>query len=116
MSYLLICLHDYFIIYFILAICDTLSVLVGASVEVTFEITESVATYACETGYTINGPSSLSCRSDGTWNTSIPSCGKRVFSVVELQYNTSKSIILPELCTPLKGRGCILILIWVPFA
>ena len=63
------------------ALCDTLTIPTGASVEVVFDVTKSIATYLCETGSTINGPSSVECRDDGTWNTSAPNCGQYMYYI-----------------------------------
>ena len=35
---------------------------------------ESLATYICNTGYQLNGTSSRTCQSDGTWSGSAPTC------------------------------------------
>ena len=34
----------------------------------------SVATYTCDNGYTLMGTAERTCRSDGRWEGSIPSC------------------------------------------
>ena len=35
----------------------------------------TTALVSCDTGYTISGDNVMSCRTDGTWNISTPSCG-----------------------------------------
>ena len=35
---------------------------------------DSVATHTCDSGYTFNGGSTRTCRSDGTWSGSDPTC------------------------------------------
>ena len=34
----------------------------------------SVATYTCDVGYTLQGPNSRTCQSDGLWSGSVPQC------------------------------------------
>ncbi len=34
----------------------------------------TVATYTCDTGYTLNGGTTRICRSDGIWSGSAPTC------------------------------------------
>ena len=34
----------------------------------------STATYSCDNGYTLNGPLTRTCSSDGVWSESEPSC------------------------------------------
>ena len=33
-----------------------------------------VASYSCDTGYTLNGPAERTCQADGRWNGSVPTC------------------------------------------
>ncbi len=35
---------------------------------------DTVATYTCDTGYTLNGGSTRTCGSDGVWSGSSPKC------------------------------------------
>ena len=34
----------------------------------------TVSTYACDTGYTLDGGSTRTCQGDGTWSGSAPTC------------------------------------------
>ena len=38
------------------------------------------AVFACASGYTLQGTSVLTCRSTGTWDLTVPDCGKIVMS------------------------------------
>ena len=42
----------------------------------------TVATYTCDTGYTLNGGSTRTCGSDGVWSDSDPTCGGNVYKLV----------------------------------
>ena len=37
-------------------------------------LVDTVATYTCDTGYTLNGGSTRTCGSDGVWSGSDPTC------------------------------------------
>ena len=37
----------------------------------------SVVTYSCDIGYTLNGGSTRTCQSDGTWSGSAPTCSRK---------------------------------------
>ena len=42
-------------------------------------ITEnSIATYSCDSGYTLSGPFTRMCRADGVWSESEPSCQSKI--------------------------------------
>ena len=38
--------------------------------------TKTTVTFTCNIDYTINGPGTAMCQSDGTWDTLKPDCGK----------------------------------------
>ena len=38
---------------------------------------DTVATYTCDTGYTLNGDSTRTCRSDRLWSGSAPTCQRK---------------------------------------
>ena len=47
----------------------------------------SVATHSCDTGYTLNGGSTRTCQTDGTWNGSAPICeGEHIKRHLFLKY------------------------------
>ncbi|XP_052281318.1 sushi, von Willebrand factor type A, EGF and pentraxin domain-containing protein 1-like [Dreissena polymorpha] len=56
--------------------CATLPSPTGGSVLMTSDGLNTKATYSCLTGYTLNGISPITCRSDGTWNFQPPTCAK----------------------------------------
>ncbi|XP_060573346.1 P-selectin-like [Ruditapes philippinarum] len=55
--------------------CDVLSNPSGGSLSITTSGSITTAEITCDIGYTINGGSALTCRTDGTWDLSVPSCG-----------------------------------------
>ncbi|XP_052791561.1 sushi, von Willebrand factor type A, EGF and pentraxin domain-containing protein 1-like [Mya arenaria] len=54
-------------------LCDPLST--TAAIALASDETVTSATFSCEVGATLVGASIATCRSDGTWNTSPPTCG-----------------------------------------
>jgi len=60
------------------ASCAVLPAITVASGNVTLSTNGSVtfATYNCPTGYVVNGASTLSCGSDGTWSEQPSDCGR----------------------------------------
>ena len=55
--------------------CDSLNNPVNGQVDTSNGTTfESVATYRCSTGYTLNGNNSRTCGSDGIWSGPLPTC------------------------------------------
>ncbi len=40
---------------------------------------DTVATYTCNTGYTLNGGTTRTCESDGVWSGSTPTCQRKWF-------------------------------------
>ena len=43
-------------------------------VDVSETVLNSVATYSCNTGYTLTGDATRTCQGDGTWSGIIPLC------------------------------------------
>ncbi len=41
----------------------------------------TVATYTCDTGYTLNGGSTRTCGSDGVWSGLAPTCQRKIYTV-----------------------------------
>ena len=41
----------------------------------------SVVTYTCDVGYTLQGANSTRCQSEGQWSGSVPQCSRELFSV-----------------------------------
>ena len=62
--------------YFLTDGCDALDNLNGGSVSMTTDGSETQAIFSCGTGYSMNGGSVLTCRSDGSWDVSPPSCSR----------------------------------------
>ena len=60
----------------ITAACDALQNVVGGSVQLKTDGIVTVAELNCEDGYSMAGDSTISCRNDGTWNMSQPTCSK----------------------------------------
>ena len=63
-------------IYVFVESCQTLPNVAGGSVELVSTGTITQGNFSCDVGYTMNGVSILTCRSDGSWDLSPPSCGK----------------------------------------
>jgi len=55
--------------------CDTLDVVVGGNISMTTDGSSTVAMVTCEEGFTRSGTGNLTCRSDGTWDVQLPTCG-----------------------------------------
>ncbi|KAL4229790.1 hypothetical protein ACF0H5_010181 [Mactra antiquata] len=55
-------------------LCATLSTIAGQATTYTTDGTITHASFVCGAGFTLNGITSLTCRSDGTWNASQPDC------------------------------------------
>lgn len=56
-----------------------------------YNVTATIATFECMTGYYINGNSVMSCNIDGTWNDTIPTCGKHlIYHFRIIQFELSK--------------------------
>ncbi len=49
----------------------------GGAVSTNSRQVDTVATYTCDTGYTINGSSTRTCESDGMWSGSTPTCQRK---------------------------------------
>ena len=41
----------------------------------------SVVTYTCDVGYTLQGSNSRTCQSDGRWSGSVPQCNRKFIGV-----------------------------------
>ena len=56
--------------------CGSLDTTVGMSKQYSSDGKQSIATFTCDSGYTLLGSSVLSCHEDGAWNIKIkPKCG-----------------------------------------
>ena len=75
LGYMACTIHIKFYIFNIEA-CDTIQNVAGGTVSLSTDGVMTLASFTCETGYTMSGDSSISCRSDGTWNVSQPLCSK----------------------------------------
>ena len=59
--------------------CQTLGYPDGSNISISSINSVTVATISCSTGYTLNGAKSLTCRSDGSWDFILPTCGMVLF-------------------------------------
>ena len=61
---------------------------------VTFTSTtfQSQATFTCDSGYSLEGSSSRTCQSDGTWSGQAPVCNRGIY-----MYTSSKPLVFTEL-------------------
>ncbi|XP_045204681.2 sushi, von Willebrand factor type A, EGF and pentraxin domain-containing protein 1-like isoform X2 [Mercenaria mercenaria] len=57
-------------------ICETLSTPTGGTVIITTDGVNTRAAFTCYNSYTLNGVSPITCRSDGSWDFTAPSCSK----------------------------------------
>ncbi|XP_052791551.1 LOW QUALITY PROTEIN: uncharacterized protein LOC128225682 [Mya arenaria] len=55
-------------------LCDTIQNISGGSVSTSTDGLVTEAAFTCAAGFTMDGPATAQCRSDGTWNTTGPSC------------------------------------------
>ena len=60
----------------IVDVCDVLENLNGGTITMEIDGFLTKALYTCDTGYSLTGGSLLSCRADGSWDMSPPSCSK----------------------------------------
>ena len=70
------CSHCYPFFFCDLVGCQTLDVPDNGNVSVSTESSKTKAVFTCDTGYTLKGASVTICRSDGTWDFAVPTCGK----------------------------------------
>ena len=56
--------------------CQTLDVPDNGNVSVSTDSTKTKAVFTCDAGYTLKGTSESICRSDGTWDFAVSTCGK----------------------------------------
>ena len=54
--------------------CPTLDTPVNGTKHGSSYVFESIVMFSCDTGFLLQGDHSLVCRSDGTWNGSVPMC------------------------------------------
>ncbi|WAQ98163.1 SVEP1-like protein, partial [Mya arenaria] len=54
--------------------CESLTTPANGNLQFLTDGTETQANYTCTVGYSISGPALLSCRSDGSWDLTPPSC------------------------------------------
>ena len=70
------------VLLYLVAVCDSVNIPVDGNVTFNTDGSETVATFLCNLGYTMVGTNTLTCRSDGTWNYDVPTCGKYKFNIV----------------------------------
>ena len=59
----------------------------------------SVVTYTCDVGYTLQGSNSRTCQSDGQWSGSVPQCKRKLLKFIELSmfpFICAVVIVLPS--------------------
>ena len=68
--------YSSFILFSVLVKCEELNIPTGGSLELQSNGLQTVANITCVTGSTLNGGSEIKCRSDGTWDVTLPKCGR----------------------------------------
>ena len=58
----------------------------------------SVVTYTCDVGYTLQGPNSRTCQSDGQWSGSVPQCKSKLSQHLPWQ------VVYFDQCLKLAGQ------------
>ena len=59
--------------------CGTPSELDNGAVTFTSTTFQSQATFTCDSGYSLEGSSSRTCQSDGTWSGQTPVCNRGIY-------------------------------------
>ena len=59
---------------FILVSCPSLSSPIGGSFNLSTDGLSTRATFACDSGFSLNGSANLHCLGDQTWDENVPSC------------------------------------------
>ena len=66
----------------------------------------SVVTYTCDVGYTLQGSNSRTCQSSGQWSGSVPQCNRELdyvlFVVGDLQFKFFMCSLQPTAATHVK--------------
>ena len=63
------------------AACSAISTITGGTVTLLTSGTVTTAKYSCDQGYSLDGFSTLTCQSTGTWNTVQSQCGMCQFTL-----------------------------------
>ena len=67
--------------YLILVLCDTLMTLSGGDIKLLSDGHYTVAKLSCDQGFSMDGPDTVVCREDGTWNSIMPVCSMYLLDV-----------------------------------
>ena len=79
----------------------------------------SVVTYTCDVGYSLQGSNSRTCQSDRQWNASVPQCNRMLVGmsgvlVIWKLLLSNVSLFQPSAPAPVKMEGPALLLTLVP--
>ena len=76
------------------AICATISSATGGTVTLQTDGYVTTALFSCNLGYALEGETLLTCRNDGSWDFTSPSCGRYSYVYCTLSSRKHAYIIL----------------------
>ena len=77
------CIDKVFLMY-IAVDCDNPGIPENGQAQYSTTTYNSVVTYTCDVGYTLEGSNSRTCQSDGQWNGSVPQCQHKLAQQIPL--------------------------------
>lgn len=88
---ILFCYTCYFVIHVCLTDgCDSPVSPDGGYYNLSTDGSVTMATYSCNIGYTVSGQRISHCQDDGSWNVTVPSCSKKIYSFMYINSSFMK--------------------------